>query len=110
MSQLTELSIRPRHAAIIRSVLKPFGELIERAGIFGSYATGRSRENSDIDLVLYGRLSPSDVDRLWTLFHESALSVAVDVVAYDDSLYPPLKRHIDDVVKTLFTQDQIRSA
>ena len=107
---MAETSIRPRQVDLIRSILCPFAERIERAAIFGSHATGRARANSDIDLVLYGSLSTGDVDRLWTIFHESALSVAVDVVAYNEALYPPLKRHIDAVAKTLFTREQLKDA
>lgn len=99
----------PRHAQIIKAILRPFADRIQRVDLFGSQATGRARQNSDIDLVLHGTLSPRDVDRIWTLFHESALSVPVDVIAYDDALYPPLKRHIDAVAKTLFTSDQLRA-
>ena len=87
---------------IIRSVLAPFADKIDRVAVFGSHATGRARENSDIDLVIYGRLDQTDVDRLWTAFDESALIVTVDVVAYNLAPYPPLKRHIDEVAKTLF--------
>lgn len=85
-----------------------FADRIDRVAVFGSHATGRARDNSDIDLVVYGRLASHDIDRLWTLFDESELSVPVDVVSYDDTLYPPLKRHIDAVARTIFTNEQLR--
>ena len=107
---MAETSLNRRQSDLIRSVLAPFSERIERVAIFGSHATGRARANSDIDLVLYGPLTSGDVDRLWTIFHESALSVAVDLVAYDEGLYPPLKRHIDAVARTLFTHEQLKAA
>ncbi|MET0179038.1 MAG: nucleotidyltransferase domain-containing protein [Novosphingobium sp.] len=83
-------------------MLAPFASRIDHVDVFGSHATGRARDNSDIDLVIHGRLEPGDVDRLWTLFSESRLPVTVDVIAYNLPLYPPLKRHIDEVAKRLF--------
>lgn len=91
----------PEHSAAIRDILAPFAAKIERVAIFGSRATGRARENSDIDLVIYGSLNERDVDRIWTLFDESALAVTVDVIAYNLDLYPPLRRHIDQVAQPL---------
>ena len=92
---------------IIRDILSPFVQKIDRVGLFGSYATGAARENSDIDIVIYGTLSQPDVDRIWTLFEDSALSVPVDVIAYNLPLYPPLKRHIDRVMVPLFEKESL---
>lgn len=87
---------------IIREILCEFAQKIDRVGLFGSYATGAARKNSDVDLVVYGMLTQSDVDRIWTLFEDSSLSVPVDVIAYNLAIYPPLKRHIDSVMRPLF--------
>lgn len=96
--------VSDRDRGLIGKVLAPYADCIERASIFGSRALGNARANSDIDLVLYGNLTEQDIDRLWTMFDESALSVSVDVVAYSDELYPALKRHIDAVAMPLFTR------
>ncbi len=88
-------------------ILAPYADRVERAAIFGSRASGTARANSNIDLVLYGTVTRQDVDRLWTMFAESALSVPVDVVAYSDDLYPALKRHIDAVSVPLFSRSDL---
>jgi predicted nucleotidyltransferase len=92
---------------IIRQTIAPFAGSIEKAGLFGSRATGNSKPNSDIDLVLYGLSDQKILDRIHTLFTESKLPVTVDVQAYDLIKYPPLKKHIDEVVKILFTKEDL---
>ena len=94
--------LSPNDRALLKSILAPFSDRIDRVTLFGSHATGTARGNSDIDLVVHGSLSKADIDRLWTLFDDSSLSVPVDIIAYNHAVYPPLKRHIDAVEKTLF--------
>jgi len=83
---------------IIRQILKPYAEKIEKAGFFGSRATGRYTPSSDIDLVLYGDLDTKTIDHLWTLFDESSLPFKVDVLAYQLINHKALKQHIDEVM------------
>lgn len=104
---MTLPSLDASRMAIIKSVLRPYAHRIDKVGIFGSHATGTARPNSDIDLVLYGRLSEADIDRIWTLFSESALPVGVDVIGYDAALYPPLRAHIDRTARLLLTSDDL---
>ena len=101
---MVEHGLTDQQLLIIRDVLTPFAHQIERVGLFGSRATGLARPNSDIDLVLYGPLDEATLDRIWTLFDSSNLALQVDVNAYDLIQYPPLKSHIDQVVKLLFTR------
>ena len=93
---------------IIQHILASFSASINTVGLFGSRATGRYRANSDIDIVLYGNLDETILDRISTLFDESLLSLKVDVVAYDLITYPPLKTHIDAVMLPLFTQKTLQ--
>ncbi|MFN3819822.1 nucleotidyltransferase family protein [Blastomonas sp.] len=88
--------------AVLASVLQPYAHRIDKVAVFGSHAMGRARRNSDIDLVIYGRLDEGDIDRIWTLLDESPLAVTVDVVGYNLPLYPPLRAHIDRTAQTLF--------
>lgn len=92
---------------IIKEVLLPFAENIESVGLFGSRATGKYRLNSDIDMVIYGNLSEKIADRIATLFTDSNLPVKVDVISYNNIAYPPLKAHIDSVVKSLFSHEDL---
>jgi uncharacterized protein len=92
---------------IIRNILKLYAHDIERVGLFGSRATGLYRANSDIDMVLYGNMDTQTIDRLSTVFDESALPVKVDLTAYSLITYPPLKTHIDAVMQVLFMAEQL---
>ncbi len=89
---------------MIRDVLAPYAPKIDKVGLFGSRATGTYRENSDIDMVIYGDLGQAEIDRIGTLFDASALAVPVDVQGYHLIAYPPLKDHIDAVMRTLFSR------
>ncbi len=95
--------LSPGELRIVRNILSPYQQHIDKVGIFGSRANGNYKEYSDIDLVLYGNLAQQDLARLHTLFDESQLGVRVDINAYHLIAYPPLKRHIDSKHKTLFT-------
>ena len=94
----------------LRAIPTEFGDGIDEVALFGSRATGRARADSDIDLVIHGRLDEADVDRLWTLFDDGPISVSVDPIAYGDEPCPPLRRHIDRTRQVLFTGEQLRAA
>lgn len=95
---------------IIKTTLKPFAQKIQHVGLFGSRATGQYRDNSDIDMVIYGTLTEQEIARLWTLFDNSPLAIKVDLHAYDQISYPPLKAHIDAVMQPLFTQEELHGS
>jgi predicted nucleotidyltransferase len=101
-------SVTERQRAILHKIFAPYADKIERVGVFGSRATGKARPNSDIDLVVYGGIEQADIARLHTLFTDSLLEVTVDVVAYDQISYLPFKEHIDAVVLTLFTHEDLK--
>lgn len=101
---MSDIRISRRDRVIATRILSPYAASIEKVSVFGSRATGLARPNSDIDLVLFGTIQEHEIDRLWTLFDDSGLSVSVDILAYSDDLYPPLKRHIDATARTLFTR------
>lgn len=97
-----------RQLAVLKQILALYAEEIASVDLFGSRATGDYRPNSDVDLVLRGSIKEKQIDRLWTLFHESNLPVSVDVKSYELTTYPPLKAHMDKVCKTLFTQQDLK--
>lgn len=92
---------------LMRSVLAPYADHIDRVSLFGSRATGTYRPESDIDLVLHGDIPEALIGRLCTLFQESALPVSVDVKSYDHTTYVPLKQHMDKFMQPLFTRQQL---
>ena len=99
-----------RQTETLRRILARHADNIERVDIFGSRAKGTHRPNSDLDLVIHGSLTESQIDRLWTLFQESNLPFSVDVKSYHLTRYAPLKAHMDTVRKTLFTHEELMQA
>lgn len=65
--------------------------------VFGSRATGRATERSDLDLAVLGTEAAQVVERLRTLFEESRLPFRVDLAAYCAIEEPALRAHIDRV-------------
>ena len=103
------LMLTPRARSIVRGVLSPFADRIERVGVFGSRALGRARPASDIDLVLYGDLDDATLARIWSLFDQSSLAVTVDVVRYDAIRGTALGRHVDRYARTLLERTDLAS-
>jgi predicted nucleotidyltransferase len=99
--------LTPHHEKIIKDILKHFAFKIDQVCLFGSRATGHYRDNSDIDMVIYGTITEKDIDVLRTSFDESSLPLKVDLVAYHLITYDPFKKHIDDVMKPLFSKDDL---
>lgn len=96
-----------KHLDTLRSILLAFSNKIEKVGLFGSRSNGLYRYNSDIDLVIYGRLEESDIDRIFTLLNDSNLPFNIDVQAYDLIKYLPVRHHIDSNMLLLFTHEQL---
>jgi predicted nucleotidyltransferase len=98
-----------RHIGIIRAILAPYADRIERVDLYGSRATGAYRAESDIDMVLHGTLDEPAIGRIRTLLDDSLLPYKIDLCAYDLIAYPPLRAQIDQVAKTLLTQADLRA-
>jgi len=92
---------------IIRKIFMENSQNINSVAVFGSRATGSYRTNSDIDLVIYGKISEQENVRIYTCFLESMLPYKVDITTYDHINYAPLKRHIDQFAKPLFTRQDL---
>lgn len=101
--------ISKRQLDILKRILSVYANHITRVDLFGSRATGRFRNESDIDLVVHGSLTDKNINRLWTLFNESSLPVGVDVKSYELTNHAPLKAHMDKVCKRLFTQEELQA-
>lgn len=109
-SRIADHRLSIRDVDILRRVFAPFAARIDRVCLFGSRATGTARENSDIDLVVYGALDEADIDRIWTMLDESSLPMRADVIGYGTISYQPLRDHIDKAAALLFSADDFRSA
>jgi predicted nucleotidyltransferase len=94
--------LTPSDLGTIKSILSPWADAIDHVDLFGSRAKGTYKNYSDIDLVLYGdSLNQTTINRLWTLFSESALPYKVDIVAYHLVTNPAFKAHIDQYHRPL---------
>jgi predicted nucleotidyltransferase len=98
-----------RHIGIIRVILAPYADRIERVDLFGSRATATYRPESDIDMVLHGTLDEAAIGRIRALLDDSPIPYKIDLCIYDLIAYPPLRTHIDQVAKTLLTQADLRA-
>lgn len=108
MTATDEIILSLRERRTVHRVLAPFADRVDNVMVFGSRVLGRARPESDIDLVLHGTLDDRDVARIWTLFQESSLPVAVDVARYGALGASSFRRHIDRYAKLLFTSDDLR--
>ncbi len=61
----------------------------------GRRAIGACRPDSDMDLVIPGQLDARTINHQWTLFHESNLPVAVDVMRHGFTTCRPLREQTD---------------
>ena len=93
--------------AILRKILASYAKNIDKVNIFGSRANRQYKSYSDIDIVVYGDVNPNEIDRLDTLFDESSLGLRVDIKGYDQITYTPLRRHIDQSSKLLFSKTDL---
>lgn len=88
----------------IRRVLRRFRE-VESAKLFGSRAKGTARANSDIDVALWGPLTPLMEARIRGELDELPLPYSFDVQAYDSIRHEPLREHIDRVGQIFYVRD-----
>ncbi len=75
---------------------------VVKAGIFGSYATGEAKENSDVDLLVELKDDKSLLDLVGLKLElEDVLGRKVDVLTYD-AIYPPLRDIILNEQKLIY--------
>ena len=97
-----QFGLTPDALGLIREVFRGHPE-IERVSVFGSRAMGRFENWSDVDLALWGNLDRNLVGRIMRELDELPLPYTFDVQAYDAIRHPPLKQHIDEVGKPVYS-------
>jgi uncharacterized protein len=87
-------------SAIAPVKLKLLAAGVSRLGIFGSFARGESRSDSDVDVLVGFRPQARTFDNLYAVGEalEEAFSRKIDLVT-EDSLSPYLAPHILPTVK-----------
>ena len=84
-------------AATLRDLVTVFRRYpdLEQVILFGSRATGRATERSDIDLATRGIVDRHRLGRLFLDLDEIAIPQECSVHAYEQISYAPLKAHVD---------------
>jgi predicted nucleotidyltransferase len=93
MQRAIELTDAQRH--VLNAVLLKFDGRFDGMAVYGSRVQGRARDGSDIDLVIYGAASATDVEALRRSIEESDLSIHAGITVYDEICHAPLKSEID---------------
>ena len=94
----------------LHDVFRRYADRVETVAVYGSRARGAASPGSDVDIVLYGQLTPGDIAAITNDLEESALSVFADVVAYGHVTHAGLKAEIDRIALPLFQRDDLRAA
>ena len=101
-ASIEPFGLEPEALELIRRVFRRHPEVCE-VKIFGSRAMGRFENHSDVDLALWGNLNQELIARIMGELDELPLPYTFDVQAYKSIKHEPLKRHIDEVGRILYT-------
>ncbi len=75
------IQIEPEHLHIVRNLLSQYKYEFH---VFGSRTKGTARVLSDLDILVQGGISKSDLEILREQFEESDLPFNVDLIRYED--------------------------
>jgi len=78
---------------LIKYVFSRYPE-VQQVQIFGSRALTHYRENSDIDIVIFGAISSKIQAKILLELEELPLLYKFDLVSFDDITHAGLKEHI----------------
>tara|TARA_B110000879_G_C11154486_1_gene506197 strand:- start:1715 stop:2008 length:294 start_codon:yes stop_codon:yes gene_type:complete len=81
---------------LITSVFVQYPQ-ITKVNVFGSRALGNYRENSDIDLVIWGEIAPATLAQIMTQLDELPLPYLFDLKMYNEISHQAFKDHIDEI-------------
>ena len=90
---------------IIISVIDP-----DKIILFGSYARGDYRKNSDIDILILKRGLKNEreiTNNLYMNFFNNKISIPVDIIAVDYDKYNNLNNDIGYIYKTIKQEGEI---
>lgn len=95
-----KLGLSEKHLQLIVETLKQAD--IDRAVVFGSRAKGNWRENSDIDIAVFG--ASVNVGSLVAQLDELPMPYKFDIVNYNNINSCALREHIDRVGIEIYTE------
>jgi predicted nucleotidyltransferase len=91
--------------SIISSLVSPDGIII-----FGSYARGDNKENSDIDLLILKKGLKNEremTNKLYKAFFDQKITKPIDLLAIDNDKYNKLNKEIGLIYKTIKKEGKI---
>lgn len=100
---MTDFGLSDEITAKIQQVFKNYPK-VEQAKIFGSRAKGNYRENSDIDIVVFGDLDLQKLGQILLDLEELPTAHSFDLKLYNKINHPKLKNHIDRVAKVFYVK------
>jgi predicted nucleotidyltransferase len=103
MHEVVDAGLDARARALVWAVLSRHPEISETR-VFGSRAMQRHRQESDVDLALYGEVDEALANRVAGELDELPLPYAFDVCAYPQLRHSPLREHIDRVGRRFFVR------
>ena len=80
---MDKFGLNSRQLEILQNIFKKYPNLV-KVLIFGSRATNNFKPFSDIDLCLFGKIKPSDLDKINNDIIQSNLLYFVDVLYAED--------------------------
>ena len=97
-----EIDLTAPQRAALRSVFVRYVDKLASVGVYGSRAQKRARPGSDVDLIIYGTVTPEDICQIRMDLESSDLSIFSNVTAYDAISHASLKEQIDKWMQPLF--------
>jgi predicted nucleotidyltransferase len=91
----------PRESLLLADVFRAHPEISE-VRLFGSRAKGTHTAGSDVDLALWGDLTPLQAEAIAAELDELPLPYHFDVLAFDLIELQPLREHIERVGVRLY--------
>jgi predicted nucleotidyltransferase len=91
---MTDIALTAKQRRLLDNVFRRYGEL-RQVILFGSRATGRAHERSDIDLATRGLLDRRRVGLLALDLEELPLAVKCEVHPYEEIDSSRVREHID---------------
>ena len=100
-SAITKFGLAPKALQLIGEVFRRHPE-VRAVKLFGSRATGRFEDYSDVDLALWGDVDLRLMGRVVRELDELPLPYTFDVKAYEAIKHTLLKHHIDEFGRILY--------
>jgi len=101
---IEKFGLTPEALKLISEVFRQHPE-VRLVKIFGSRAIGNFEDYSDVDLALWGDLNINSIGQILSELDELPLPFTFDVKDYEAIKHAPLKQHINEFGKILYSTE-----